>query len=164
MTNMNRLKRRIEQALYSLKREYGGSIDIYQLISSDTNSRTGETTIVKTVHPVQRAIILPGTVARREIRGISLISANKQLVQGGHWESVDKIFILSSRDLTFDPNTDDWIVYESQKFKIDKVQRFEFDSGLIIWGKAVIGDVPEQVHQLRAENWLHLEVENDGES
>lgn len=166
MPNMNRLSRRIEQALYSLRREYGGSLDVYKLVSAETDPRTGVASVVHDVTPIKRAIILPGTVAKREIRGISLISANKQLVQGGHWESIDKVFIVLRRDLAsnFELSTDDWIVYDSVKYNIDKLQRFEFDVGIIVWCKAVVGDTPHQTHILRAENWLHLGGVVDGES
>ena len=36
------LNQRIRQALYQLKKDYGAPIDIYKLVSSETDARTGE--------------------------------------------------------------------------------------------------------------------------
>ena len=35
------LNQRIRQALYQLKKDYGAPIDIYKLVSSETDARTG---------------------------------------------------------------------------------------------------------------------------
>lgn len=153
------LNRQIQVALYSLKRQYGGSIDIYKLTSSDTNVRTGEKVQVKEVTHVDRAIILPATISRETVQSISLISANKQLVMGGGYDRGIREFIVDRRDTPDLPNLteDDWIVYRSRKYQIRKFEEFEFESGWIITAQELIGEMPEQIHSLNADNLLDLQ-------
>lgn len=64
-------------ALYTLKRQYGASIDIYKAVSSVANLSTGVRSVVPEVTHVERAIILPTKVSRELRQTISAISANK---------------------------------------------------------------------------------------
>ena len=147
-------------ALYSLKRQYGGRIDLYKKGTISSNARTGERTINKTVYPVKRAIILPAEVARQEVRGISLISANKTLVQGGGYDNSLRYFIVEKRDIpgvTLTP--DDWIVFKLRKYQIEEFREFEFDTCWVITAKALLGEVPEQIHLASADSFLGLSVE-----
>jgi hypothetical protein len=52
---------------------------------------------------------------------------------------------------------DDWLVYDGRKYEIKQFEMAEFDSAYVITGKAVLGDVPEQIHLLQADSLLSLE-------
>jgi hypothetical protein len=159
------LNRQIQTALYSLKRQYGGSIDIYKLTSSAINVRTGEKVLVKTVTHVDRAVVVPARISREVVQSISLISANKQLVMGGGYDLGVREFIVDRRDCPDLPNLneDDYIVYNSRKYQIKNFEEFEFNSAWIITGKELIGEVPEQIHLLGADNLLNLSIASDTE-
>ena len=152
------LNQRMRNVLYMLKRQYGGRIDLYKKGAASSNPRTGERTIEKSVIPIKRAIILPAEVARQVIQGISLISANKSLVQGGGYDNALRLFIIEKRDVPSDLSLtpDDWIVFKRMKYQISEFREFEFDTCWVITAKALLGEVPQQIHLLSADNLLSL--------
>lgn len=154
------LNRQIQLTLYMLKRQYGGLVDIYKLESSSTDVRTGVKTIVKTVTTINRAVVLPCTIKRVATQGISLISANKQLVEGGTYDQGARDFIIDRRDCPDLPTLtqDDWLVYNDTKFQIKEVQEFEFGAGWVITTSEIVGERPEQIFVMTAEAFLDFEA------
>jgi len=152
------LKRTITRTLYMLKRQYGGSIDIYTLTSSITNQETGVTTIVKDVVHVDRAVVLPAQMQKEVRKSISQISANKTFVVGGTYDAGRRIFIVDRDDTpALDLTNNSYLVYRNRKYEIESFQEYEFESGWIIVGRELIGEVPEQIYLLSADNLLTLE-------
>jgi len=155
MVNRN-VQQRNRAAFYQMKREYGGRIDFYKQGTVSSDAKTGQRTVNKTKLTIDHAVILPADVARKEIRGISLISANKSLVSGGGYDSIACVFIIDQRDV---PNLivakDDWIVHEHKKFVIDHFEAFEL-GGWIIAARALLGEVPEQIFDKRAKTSITL--------
>jgi hypothetical protein len=152
------LKRTIQRTLYMLKRQYGGTIDIYTLTSSGTDQETGVVTLVKDIVHVDRAIVLPAQMQREVRKSISQISANKMFVTGGTYDSGRRIFIIDREDaLTLDITNNTYIVYRNRKYEIESYQEYEFESGWIVVGRELVGEVPEQIHLLSADNLLNLE-------
>ena len=92
------LNQQIRRVLYALKRQYGGAIVVYQNGVVTTDTKTGEVARTKTATRIHRAIVLPVTVSREVKQSISLISANKQMVTGGGFESGKRLFIVERRD------------------------------------------------------------------
>lgn len=157
------LNRRILNTLYMLKRQYGGSFDLYRRgTGGSTDHKTGVVTVDKSVVNIRRGIILPAKVIRESAQTISVISANKAFVVGGTYDSSTRMFIVDRRDVPdldlkdFDPTPDDWIVYKNRKYEIKTFQEFEFESAWVFTGKAVLGDVPEQIFQLCADNLVRV--------
>jgi hypothetical protein len=152
------LNQRIRHVLYALKRQYGAAIAIHKLKDSSTNVRTGKKVTATEVINVPRAIVLPGHSTRKAIRGISLISANKMLVEGGTYDSNSRDFIVDRLDApgltTLTP--DDWIVYQGCKYQVSEVQSFEVDAALIITAKQLVGEVPQATVVATANNQLDL--------
>jgi hypothetical protein len=147
-----------------LKREYGGSFDLYRRGSGgSTDHLTGVVIVDKSVIHIERGIILPTKVVREAVQNISVISANKSFVVGGTYDSSTRMFIIDRRDIPelnlkdFDLTPDDWIVYKGRKYELKDFQEFEFDSAWIFTGKAVLGDVPEQIFQLAADNLIRVD-------
>jgi hypothetical protein len=148
--------------LYSLKRQYGGSIDIYTLDSASTDPRTGVVTSNRNVIHIDRAPVLPAKMIKEVRRSISQISANKMFVVGGTYDAGRRIFIVDRRDA---PNlqltNNSYVVYRSRKYEIEVVQEFEFESGWVLTGRELVGEVPEQIHLLQADNLLSLQGETN---
>ncbi len=159
MQPINRnLVQRMRQALYSLKRQYGARIDIYKLVNSETDVRTGNKTITKTMFRVERAIVLPVKIDRSVQQGISLISANKEFVTGGSYDVGTRNFIIDRRDCPTLPDltADDWLVYHCGKYQIKSIEEFEIDCGWIVTARKLIGETPEQCLPVKADHLLDI--------
>lgn len=139
------LLQRMRQVLYSLKRQYGFRIDIYKLLGSETDVRTGVKTVTKQKFVVYKAVVLPATISREVQQSISEISANKEFVTGGTFDIGARTFIIDRRDCPTLPSltADDWIVYDGKKYQIKTAQCFEPNAGWIIKARALEGEVPE---------------------
>ncbi len=135
------LNQHIRRVLYALKRQYGGAIIVYQNGTVTTDTKTGDVSRTKTATRIRRAIVLPVTISREVKQSISLISANKQMVTGGGFESGKRMFIIERRDC---PNLvlhkTDWLAYNGRKYAIDNYEEYEFDAAYIITGKEMLGE------------------------
>jgi len=121
--------------------------------------RTGIKRVVKSVTNLRRAVVVPSRIDRVAQQTISLISANKQFVTGGHYDMGQRDFIIDRRDIPALPEltADDWIVYNRRKYQVKTVESFEVDAGWVITARELVGEVPEQIFDLRAESRLELE-------
>jgi hypothetical protein len=152
------LKRTIQRTLYMMKRQYGGTIDIYTLTNSTTDQETGVTTIVKDVVHVDRAVVLPARLQKEVRKSISQISANKMFVVGGTYDAGRRIFLVDRDDApNLEITTNSYLVYRSRKYEIESYQEYEFEAGWIIVGRELVGEVPEQIHLLKTDNLLDLQ-------
>jgi len=135
------LNQQIRRVLYALKRQYGGSVVVYQNGVVTTDTKTGEVTRTKTATRIPRAIILPVTISREVKQSISLISANKQMVTGGGFESGKRLFIIERRDCpSLVLHKTDWVAYNGRKYAIENYEEYEFDAAYIITGKELPGE------------------------
>ena len=135
------LSRQMQTALYVLKRQYGGPVAIYRLLTSEVDSRTGEATVRTQVTRVRRVAVLPATFTRDVVRNISVISADKQMVQGGSYDASKRVFVIDRRDArSLVLSQDDWLVWDGVKYQFEKIEKLEFRTGWIITGKALLGE------------------------
>ena len=135
------LNRQMQTALYTLKRQYGGPVVIYRLLSSEVDPKTGIAVTETQATRVQRVIILPARITRDVIRNISIISADKQMVQGGSFEVSKRVFVIDRRDTpNLNLSQDDWLVWNGRKVQFEKIEELEFNSGWIITGKVLLGE------------------------
>src|SRR5574340_1343728 len=135
------LNQQIRRVLYSLKRQYGGTIVVYQNGTVTTDTKTGEVNRTKTATRIHRAIVLPETISREVKQSISLISANKQMVTGGGFEAGKRLFIIERRDCpSLVLKESDWLVYHGRKYAIENFEEYEFDAAYIIHGKELVGE------------------------
>ena len=154
------LSRFIRHTLYNLKRQYGGTIDIYTLVSSGTDPKTGDVTAIRDVTHVDRAVILPARITREVKKSISQISANKMFVVGGTYDAGRRLFIIDRDDVSdLGLTNNSFIVYNSRKYEIEAVQEMEFETALMLTCRELIGESPEQIHLLHADNLLDLSQE-----
>lgn len=155
--NMGNLSRRIDQALYMLKRQYGGTICIYQMGDAVVDHLTGTKTIPRTTTVIKRAIVLPVKVAREVVKNISVISANKAFIVGGNFDTGTRMFMIEKTDA---PNLElgdsDWIMYRNKRYEIKSFEEYEFDKAWVVIGKQLKGETPSQIHLLAADNLIRL--------
>jgi hypothetical protein len=153
-TNPN--TRRTRLALRLLQRQYGDRVDVYHLVSSESDPRTGQRQEQIEVTPRVTAIVLPNRTSLQELRGISLISANKRIVQGGQYEGSVQNFIIDSRDLPETPTTDDWLVYQGRRYDFEEIGQAETVASWVIQGRAVSGRAVNQVFVVGSESLLSV--------
>jgi len=154
------LTRFIRHALYNLKRQYGDTIAIYTLVSSGTDPRTGDVTATRNVVNVDRAVVLPARITREVKKSISQISANKMFVVGGTYDAGRRLFIIDRDDVSdLSLTNNSYIVYKGRKYEIEEVQGMEFETAWMLTCRELIGETPEQIHQLHADNLLDLRQE-----
>jgi hypothetical protein len=128
-----------------LKRQYGGSVTVYELVDATVNLDSGIKSATYNSYPISRAIVLPIHSMRSVIQTISVISANKKLVQGGTFDAGDRIFIIDRSDVpdTFELEKDDWIEYNGQRYDLKYVDEFEPNTSWLALGKVIEGVVAE---------------------
>jgi hypothetical protein len=154
MIEQTALTHLICRALYTLKREYGGTISVYRLNDVAVNRRTGVKTVDRDVFVVDRAVVLPVTVTREVIQSISQISADKKFVMGGQFVQGKRTFIVEVRDLPdgFALKDDDWVVYRDKRYDLESIQEFENRAGWIVVGTELPDRRPEQIFPLSADS------------
>jgi hypothetical protein len=155
MTGNSTLTRLIKRTVYDLKRRYGDRVDVYTLLSSESDPQKGTVSTEVDVFVVDRAIVLPSRLSKAEHRTISIISANKAILQGGHYEADARNFLIDRDDLPgVTLTTSSWIVYQGRKYAIESLNDYEFDMGWIVTARALTGEKPQQVFKLKAENFV----------
>lgn len=137
-----------QQNIRMLKRDYGSAITVYELLTATTNLDSGIKAATYNSYPISRAIVLPSHVMRAAIQSISLISANKKVLQGGTFDSADRTFIIDKADLPsgFTLKKDDWIEYKECRYDLKFIDEYEDETSLLIVGKRIEGVTPE-LHQ-----------------
>jgi hypothetical protein len=142
MTPNYNLVRLIQQALYSLKRDYGNKITVNQGVPT-VDIETGDVTRDVTSYTVHRAIVLP----------VKVLEAVKTLGQGGlagrlnivgsHYDTGKRLFIIDRRDLPVAISLDDWIRYDERKYTFDSVEEYEYHTAYLVIGTELIGEVSQ---------------------
>lgn len=143
------LIRFIRRCIRQMKAEYGGQITIYKLSSVSTNRKTGVKTVNRSSVVVDRAVVLPDMLTRAHQQSISLISANKQVVQGGTYDPGTRRFIIDRSDVSnWELDQDDWIVYDGSRYDIKTIEDFEQNTAWLVTAKQVRGaPVHEDIYQ-----------------
>lgn len=154
----------IRRNIRHLKREYGGPIRVFKLGTTTTNYDTGVKDFTYQSCYVHRAVVLPANISREVAQTISIISANKQVVQGGSFDTGKRRFIIDRTDLPADflLANDDWIVYEGKRYQLTTIEEFEYKTAWLVTGKSIEGADPPDL-PLQAENEIQLEQSNKTE-
>jgi hypothetical protein len=133
------LNRQMQLALYSLKRQYGSPVTAFHILSRSTDPRTGEPSARYLATRIRLAVVLPTRISRDVERTISLISSNKQLVQGGGFDIGKRTFLIDRRDTgPLALEKDDFLVHNRCKYAIDTLD--EFASAYLIIAEKLIGE------------------------
>lgn len=163
MTRPYQLEQTIRQILYAFKTQYGaGPVSFYSFGGDTINLTTGVKSVAKDVTVVKRVVLLPARVFRDLVSTISKISADKQFVYGGTFDTRKRAIMVDRRDA---PNlvlkVDDWFVYNGQKYEVKHFDEVT-DAAYVILGEHMVGDTPENIHVLGADNLIRVEDSGGG--
>jgi len=157
MTRPNyNLIRFIRRCIRQMKQEYGSEITVYALGTATTNYDTGVKTVTRTSVVIPRAVVLPVKLSRDVIQTISIISANKQLLQGGTFDAGLRTFIIDRTDVpsTWTVEKDDWLVYDGRRYDVKTVEEYEYKTAWVITAKLVEGNPVYQDHHVKTNGYL----------
>jgi hypothetical protein len=149
----------IARNIYSMKRQFGALILIRRREGAATDPQTGEATGVVKTWLVRRAPILPEDIARNAKQSISLITAQKQMVEGGGFDVGKRVFLIDCKDMPrgFKLQKDDWIVFDSKHYDIDTLSNYGFDAAWVVTGKELVGRVEGMdIHNLSVTQNLEV--------
>ena len=151
----NQLTQMSPLILYCLKRDFGGPIDIYQLLSSEADVLTGKRVVKVRKYHIHRAVVLPERMSRSEI--MLRTSLHNKAFQNLHDEG-SREFIIERRDARalWLLTPDDWIVYNHRKYQISIVENFEVDSGWVVTGKEDMGAPVDEVTEETVQSTLAI--------
>lgn len=129
---MNRLF--IRSVLYSMKRQYGSPIDLYQINTTDMDPATGVRQDTKTKTSIDWAIVLPDTMARKFAYEHSFLFANRPFTYGAQWDEDTRMVIIDGEDLAvgLEISVDDSIVFENKRYTVKTAERFDSGFGFIL--------------------------------
>jgi len=151
------LKRQIQLVLYSLKRRFGGTILIHHTLSSTTDPKTGHTTVQASTVRIPYAVILPVKIEREVERNISIISANKQMVMGGGFDTGTRAFIVERRDApSLQVVKDDRIIYGDSSYSIESIEECDYSTAWILIGRKLVGESGNLSHTANSETNIVL--------
>ena len=121
----------ISNVIYSLKREYGLSAILVDIISATIDINTGNERKTVRYIPINRAVFLPSNILR-------------MFVKGGTDYDVDKKYILIDyKDINITPEIEDYIVFNDKQYIIEKVDIFDINLAYILTVKESLGSAFE---------------------
>jgi len=143
----------IEKNLYALKRQYGTSVIICKLANVDTNYRTGQKTVSRTLHRVRRAIMLPEEMLRKVGR-----SNNKTIPSSAGYDESDATFMFDPRDMPdgFQFELDDFVVVKDGFFKLIQIEEYGASLAWVLKTRRVNGSELNVALETSASNSLAL--------
>ena len=150
-TQLNRMP---PLAIYKLKRDYGAPIDIYKLTSSSTSSTTGVKTASVTVTHVKLAVVMPTSITRAYVFASKMSKQHASAVGNVDMNSLDFVVDRADTPLLTTISNDDWIVYQSRKYQIEKITVLE--SGWIVTANELVGEIPQQTISIKVDNSLNM--------
>ncbi len=131
----------IAHNIYAMKRQYGALILIRRKLSAPADPKTGNAAASVQTWLVRRAPVLPEDISRDAKQSISLITAQKQMVQGGGFDVGKRTFLIDWKDMPrdFTLQKDDWIVFDNRHYDIDTISEYGYKAAWIVVAKELRG-------------------------
>lgn len=113
-------QREISKIIYSLKREWGVSIQVCRSLIDERDILTGKIYSECETFTIRRAINLPYEVSRETLSNFSLIASRKSNDFGGFYDESVTVLIIDAQDLpkSFIFKNTDYLMIESKKHEI----------------------------------------------
>ncbi len=109
--------------IYSLKKQYGSPLDIYEEQDNGLNIETGKKSFVRIKHHIKRAVVLPSATITDTpfLRHANILFRNSgQLI----FDTRD--IVIDKRDISIIPDIqNDYIVYNSKRFDIKEIHMID---------------------------------------
>ena len=124
----------VHNLLYKLKRQYGASVTLYKITASNFDPATGRKTTTRTVVPINLAIVLPDTLARKFAYEHSFLAANRPFTYGAQWDQGQRIVIVDSKDLPkdFTIEVETSLVFENTRYTVKSANRMDVGFGYLL--------------------------------
>lgn len=139
----------IKEVIYSLKRDYGGPIDIYQNVDIVVDRATGQQTMSKNKWHVNRAIRLPRGIHRD---AIFTSTGKTAFAYGNEIQLADRQIIVDLKDLPpgFKMGDENWyVIMDKQRFEVKSVEEYDNNAALYIILKQLTAAPLEQIVEIR---------------
>lgn len=122
-------KREIRNTLYSLKKEWGCTVQYYHIVEKQRDIKTGVASTEYQVLTIKRAILLPSLLLR-EIAA----RTNSPFNYGGDYNNQDRFIIIDSKDFKFSleeiaPN--DYITINNARYSMKHLTNFDFSTAYV---------------------------------
>lgn len=116
----------VEKVIYGMKKKYPVNVTWHHLTSVTTNLSTGVETNVYLEQTIRRAVMLPSDIARTFVYDSAYMKSAREYTYGGLFDKVDQTCMIQKSDLTvdFDPNLDDYILWDGNTFNIVHVSNY----------------------------------------
>ena len=129
----------IQNAIYALKREYGGSIVVYSGVPT-INIETGVVTREVNSYAINRAIVLPVKVYDA-VKTLGQGGLNGRLnIVGSHFDAGKRLFIIDRRDLSIELTLSEWIRYDGRKYMFETIEEYEYHTAYLVTAAELIGE------------------------
>lgn len=140
---------------------YGYPVDLYRLTSSDINLATGRKDVRREKFSINRAIILPASMARKFSYDLSYVAANKNFAYGALYDVRSRLIIIDPIDLPvgFDIMVDDRFVFSNKSYAVKTVESIVDSFGFLVTAKETEGTLPFEVSSLSVMSTLNLRQE-----
>ncbi len=138
----------LRQAMYSLKREYGVSISLYQTVTGNTDFEAGTKSLTRTRYYIHRAVVTPIKYETSAFYNAAFLKAARGFAYGGYQDLEIKRVIIDARDLpiglVIEP--EDYLVISHQKFEIKYLEKLEGNGGWQMIVQRLKGAPVEETH------------------
>lgn len=144
----------IRQTLYTLKRQYGFELDVYRITNSVTDVETGVKVVSRVKYTVDRAIVLPSSLIRKDAYDLAYFAANKNFTYGATFDVDTRMIVLDADDLPidFEIKLDDFIVFNGERYQIKKSDQLDNNLGFAIIMQLLKGIPPRAIINVTAFN------------
>lgn len=123
----------VRNLIYKLKREYGQPAILRRETATSKDYGTGVSTISIADYSIKKAILLPTKLKSQFSYDLAFIAANKNFTYGGLYDQTNRIIMLDARDISIKPQTNDQIVFGSNKYIIiDFINALDDDVYILI--------------------------------
>ncbi len=145
--------------MYRFKRSYGFPIDLYKLVSSVADPRTGKIVVTTRMFHVPKAVVLAGAQSRKQLarKMAAGTEAARDFAASGSYDTNLLDFIIDRKDVPRDLEltSDDWIIHDNRKYQVVKFGGVEKESWTVT-ARELVGEIPIQTPALKAEDSLGL--------
>lgn len=116
----------VNDAIYTLKREFGSSLELYIVKAVTPNLSTGKTTSNIKKIKISRAPVLQSKDTDAFKYSLSFIAANKNFTYGAMFGVSGRTIIVDSKDLPADYvwSMDQYIIYQNQRFNMKDMAQY----------------------------------------
>lgn len=147
----------IRRLLYAFKRQWGCELDYVQIVTSESDPRTGSRNITRRVIPT-KAVRLPQMHVRKFIQDIGYLAANKNFTYGG-LDDYNKATILLDRfelPADFQPELNGYIVLDHKRYERVSINDL-FGEAYLLVAQGVEGANPYAEVRQTAFNTLQIQ-------